>query len=80
MENNQRPDFAKRVKTYDALSKIIVRILFAISSITAFFIILAFLINAKTGFDVAKFGSLQALLAAVNVYVLKHYFGKKDVS
>lgn len=78
MENNKKELDASKVKVYDLFSMVIIRFLFALSSIIAFFIVLAFLITAKDGTEITKFGVIETLLTSINIYVLNHYFGKKN--
>lgn len=79
MENNSKKELdAAKVKVYDLFSMVIIRFLFALSSIIAFFIVLAYLIRAKGGAEITKFGVIETLLTSINIYVLNHYFGKKN--
>jgi hypothetical protein len=79
MDNKEKKELdINKVKVYDLFSMVVIRFLFAISSIVAFFIVLSYLIKASTPFEASKFGVVDTFLGGVNVYVLNHYFGKKN--
>lgn len=75
-EQNQglTPD---KVKVYELLGNVIMKLLLVIATIVAFFIVLFYLINAKEGTEIAKYGVIDGVLGGVVVGVWRHYFPSK---
>lgn len=78
-QNKQSSDnlTPEKVKVYDLLSVVIIRFLFALSSIVGFFIVLAFFLQAENNFELTKYGIIEGLLAATVFLVWRYYFPRK---
>jgi hypothetical protein len=67
----------KKAKIYDVIGNLIMKFLFAISALIAFFIILSFYISSKTQFDAVKYGAIETLLGGSVFVAFRHFFPSK---
>ncbi|TBO36378.1 hypothetical protein [Pedobacter kyonggii] len=66
------PDQSKVVET---ILNMIMKVLFGLSALAGWWIILFKWIDAQTQFDLWKFGAIESFLSATIYIVFKHYFG-----
>lgn len=66
-----------KVKIYDLLTNIFLRIILTICSIVAFFIVLYYLISAQSTFEAVKFGLIEIFLGSTVFLVWRYYFKVK---
>lgn len=63
-----------KAKVYETIGNLIMKFMFSIAAIVAFFIVLGYLINAETQFDAIKFGAIETVLAGSVFLAFKHFF------
>jgi hypothetical protein len=59
----------------EAILNMLIKALFAICALVGWFIVLFRWLDAKTSFDLYKYGSMEFFLSATIFLVFRHYFG-----
>jgi hypothetical protein len=68
---------SEQLRTLRVLSEMLMKLLFALSSIVAFWIILSGLINNWFNDHLLTIGIVESLLGGTHFYIVKHYFPSK---
>jgi hypothetical protein len=68
----------KRAKVYEVIGNLIMKLMFAISALIAFFIVLHAYIYSNTEFDAIKYGAIEILLGGSVFVAFKHFFPPKN--
>lgn len=68
-----------KAKVYEIIGNLIMKLLFSIAAIVAFFMVLVRYLDTKTTFDAVKYGAIEVLLGSTVFIAFKHFFpSKKD--
>ena len=64
-----------QAKSSEAILNMVLKFIFGIAILVAFFIVLFRWLDSKTNFDLLKYGSMEAFLTITLGYGFRHYFG-----
>lgn len=68
----------ERARVYQVIGDIIMKFIFSIAAIIAFFIVLFKYLDTHTVFDAAKYGAIEFLLGGSVFIAFRHFFPPKN--
>lgn len=65
----------EQAKSTEVIINMLLKLIFGLSALIAFFIVLFRWLDCKNNFDLVKYGSMETFLSLTMGYVFRHYFG-----